>query len=98
MREDYPPKVIISLKDTTLDYSSDVELPSEMPIKDLSTGLIRLLRTYEPRKYAGCTSVDLWFGDEKLKDEQTLASIGAWDGSELTLRVTTGRTVFGKKK
>ena len=87
MKMGVPTKVLISIKDNSNNFSSDVELPSHMPVKELIHGLLRLLRTWEPKKYAGCDTADLWFGDVKLKGDQTLASAGVWDGNELTLRV-----------
>ncbi len=85
MTAEIPSSVLVTISDKSSNYKSDFELPSQMFVKDLATGILRMLRTFEPRKYAGRVSVDLWVGETKLKDEQTLASAGVWDGSEITL-------------
>ncbi len=85
MTAEIPTSVLVTITDRANNYSSDFELPSQMLIKDLAMGVIRLLREDEPRKYAGKSTVDLWVGDEKLRDNQTLASSGVWDGSEISL-------------
>ena len=85
MIAEIPSSVLVTITDIANNYKSDFELPSQMLIKDLTMGILRLLREFEPKKYAGRTSVDLWVGEKKLKDDQTLASAGVWDGSEITL-------------
>lgn len=85
MIAEIPNSVLVTITDKTNNYKSDFELPSQMLIKDLTMGILRLLRTFEPQKYAGKMSADLWVGDLKLKEDQTLASSGVWDASEITL-------------
>lgn len=81
-----PEKVIVALLDRENGFQSDAELPCHMLVSDLSVGLLRLLQAKEPGRYAGCTRIDLWIGDRKLSGNQTLASVGAWDGTLLVLR------------
>ena len=86
MTAEAPDKVIVSIADEENKFYADVELPTRMAIHNLSKGIVRLLREFEPLKYAGKTSANLWAGDTKLKEDQTLASAGVWDGSVVHLR------------
>ena len=81
-----PERVLVSLQDRESGFQSDAELPSHMPASKLSVGLLRLLQSHEPGRYSGCTKLDIWIGDRKLSNDQTLASVGAWDGTVLAIR------------
>lgn len=89
MTADIPQKVLVSVVDEKSHFFSDMELPTNMPISDLSRGILILLREYEPKKYFNCSFANLWVGDIKLKDTQTLASAGVWDGSTIRLKIST---------
>ena len=81
-----PEKVIVCLQDSVRNYRTDAELPSQMLIPDLRKGILALLKEYEPGKYAACTEISLSFNGSSLRDSQTLASQGIWDGSVLEIR------------
>lgn len=90
MKKEIPQTVIVALEDQENGFSCDAELPSDMPAGELRTGLLRLLRSCEPRYYAGCDYLALNFNGLTIEEGQTLASVGAWEGSHL--RILTAKT------
>lgn len=83
MREKHPEKVLLCLRDREHDYKTDVELGADMFVSELKTGLLRLLKRWESACYGSCTSLTLYYNGRQLKDNETPASLGIWDGSEL---------------
>lgn len=81
-----PKSVIISLRDPASGFASDAELPTGMPAGDLSRGLAALLRSLEPKYFAGTDKLSLSFNSITLSGHETLASVHAWDGSEILIR------------
>lgn len=85
MSLEIPSKVLVSMTDNKNRYATDIELPSQMRINELTKGILRLLKEFEPTIYSGYDSAELWVDNLKLRDDQTLASAGIWDGSEISL-------------
>lgn len=85
MKNQIPEKVIVCLTDEEKKFSCDAELPTSMRVKDLRLGLFRLLSECEPNYYARCKGLRLSLNGEPLPDNQTLASVGAWDGTRLSI-------------
>lgn len=86
MISEIPDRVIVAVVDSDNGYTSDMELPTEMPVDDLAKGILHLLREYEPRKYAGRYLPVLYAKGRELNSGETLASAGIWDGAEIVLR------------
>lgn len=86
MSRNHPDRLLLSLRDCDSDFVSDVEIPADMEISRLSTGLLRLLQQYEGSRYAYSTVLTLYHNERKLESGQTPASLGLWDGSELQFR------------
>ncbi len=90
MKNDIPEKVIVCLNDEVRGFARDAELPSRMPFEELRKGLLKLLRSKEPAYYAGCERLEISYEGVQVGDRQTLASIGAWEGSRLALYASQG--------
>lgn len=94
MKADIPESVIVKLIDSEMpDSSFDFELPTKMPAKDLAKGILRLLKVYgsaeewnNESRYANKVSLSLFYDEVKLQNSQTLASVGAWDGSTIRFK------------
>lgn len=82
-----PAKVLVELYAPTLDYRNDALLPSHMTVANLRIGLLRLLREKE-RRFFKATNIMIFHNGKQLKDNDTLASLGIWDGSILELEIT----------
>jgi hypothetical protein len=65
----------------------DMELPADIRIKELSPKLLMALKNLENRAFLGVEQIKIKFGAEwrYLKDRETLLSVGAWDGSIITV-------------
>ena len=85
MKAEIPETVLVCLIDERKNYKVDAELPSQMPGSELKTGLLRLLKKNEERLYLNSDSLIIRYNGSVLGDQETLASVGAWDGSELYL-------------
>lgn len=93
---DIPKRVIVRVKDCEFeDFCQDFELPTRMPIRDLSKGILKLLKVYGPNgewdkesRYAKKISLSLFYNEIKLQNDQTLASVGIWDGSVIGFRAS----------
>ena len=88
MSAEIPDSVIVAVavNDTASGKVYDFELPSRMTASDLTQGILRLLREFEPGQLDGRTIAELWAEGERIPENGTLASEGIWDGSEIILR------------
>ena len=64
----------------------DFELPVFVPARRLRAMLLETLRALAPERWLPVTELMLLDGDRPLGDEDTLASLGLWDGSILTVQ------------
>lgn len=83
-----PEKAIVTVQAPEWGYAADVELPVNMPLHQLRIGLLRLLREKAPRLFSRAAEICLLYNGKTLDDDrQTLASLGIWEGSILTLKL-----------
>lgn len=59
----------------------DMELPAFLPAAELCRKLAETLRAYRPELYGSVFQLTLRSGQRFLKENETLASLGIWDGS-----------------
>lgn len=83
-----PEKAIVTVQAPEWGFSADVELPVNMPLYQLRIGLLRLLREKTPRLFSRAAEIKLIYNGKMLDDDRkTLASLGIWEGSVLTLKL-----------
>ena len=80
-------KVIVTLKDESSGFTGDFELQTGIRIEEMSVSLNKALISSYPAQFAGSKGIDLIYQNEKISDDDTLASKGIWDGSVLELEV-----------
>lgn len=80
-----PDKVLVSVTDAESGISWDMELPTQMPAKELALGISRFLRENGKMPFRSSAGDRIWFHDRRLLDDDTLASLEIWDGSEITI-------------
>lgn len=79
-----PDNVLVTL--VLPDEQLDMELPTFLPAAELAAKLAETLRAYRPERYAAVFQLHLSGGGQSLKDKETLASRGIWDGAILRCR------------
>ena len=78
---------ILTVKIAGTKAQYDMELPADIPVKELSPKLLMGLKNLESRLFLGVEGIKIKFDAENyyLKDKDTLASAGVWDGSVITV-------------
>jgi uncharacterized ubiquitin-like protein YukD len=79
--------VIVTVKIAGAGQQHDMELPADIPIKELAPKLLMALKNIEGRLFMGVERIKIRFDAENryLLDIETLASVGVWDGSIITV-------------
>lgn len=80
-------KSIVTLKDNASGFCGDFELQTNTRIEELKGALNQALISSYPAQFAGSRGIDLIYQNAKLSDDETLASMGIWDGSVLEIEV-----------
>ena len=81
-----PEKVLVSVRDASSGREYDMELPSQMTIKMLAQGISRFFQISGLLRGSREIQHEIWYNDRKLRDNETLSSVGIWDGSTITIR------------
>lgn len=72
---------IVTIMSEEKDFYMDMELPINLPIKELSINLLENLKIISPDKFADMDYISLLCDGVKLLDDMTFESEGIWDGS-----------------
>lgn len=81
-----PEKVLLCVQEARSGRQFDMELPSQMPVKLLAPGIARVLGASGLAAFSDESAIEIWYLDRRLKADETLSSVGIWDGSEITIR------------
>lgn len=84
MKQDYPENVIVTIRTKKPKREMDVRLPSDGMFQNWIQELISILNKYYEAQLDPCR-VSVFYNGRKLQPTDTLASLGAWDGSILQL-------------
>ncbi len=66
-------------------FSVDMELPSQLPIAELSRRVLEILRSLYEGEFSGWKSCSFEFNNKILNNDDTLLKVGAFDGSKIFL-------------
>ena len=79
--------VMVTVKIAGVGQWHDMELPADIPVKELAPKLLMALKNIESRLFMGIERVKIKFDAENryLADLETLVSAGVWDGSIITV-------------
>lgn len=80
-----PESFIVTLRTPTGGFEGDYELPANLPAERLIQLLLESLAQQEPRRFGSWQGLGLAWNGQKLRDGDTLADWGIWDGSILTI-------------
>ena len=84
MQQNYPENIIVTVRLKLLNLEADVRLPSDSPFETWQPELIGVLNQYRGT-YLNPVAVSVCYNGRELRAEDTLASLGIWDGSILCL-------------
>ena len=84
MQQNYPENVIVTVRMKSLDLEADVRLPADSVFENWLPELTWVLNQYRGTYLAPRTLVVSYNGRE-LETNDSLASLGIWDGSVLML-------------
>ena len=79
-------RVIVTVREPIRQTELDLEMPAFVPICRLRGELLEALHTLRPQQWLSVSAIELLDGERVLADGETLASLGLWDGSILTVR------------
>ncbi len=64
-------------------FNVDMELPSQLPVKDLSRRVLEILKSLYEGEFSNWNSCGFEFNNKILSDDDTLLKVGAFDGSKI---------------
>jgi len=77
---------IVTIRIERLDWQVDLELPANLPLKELSGKILETLKLYREDLFEEVSALRLFYMDRELDREGSLAAYGIWDGSILEVR------------
>lgn len=73
--------VLVTLVIKSVGVETDISCPANKPVKLLREEILNVLREQYLSKMSSVHSISLEFNGRELSGDQTLTSVGAWDGS-----------------
>lgn len=78
-------EVIVTLRFPWIEQDIDMELPCFMEMRELTEKLLETLRLMMPETFVKVKSISLKGREGILQEKETLAGMGLWDGSVITV-------------
>ena len=78
--------VIITVNAENQKFTADMELPAQLPVKDLAPKLLETLKEIDPNKFRGLEKLSLIYDGVILSESATLESEAVWAGKTLIVR------------
>ena len=66
------------------NFEVDLEIPSQLPFAEMKGKLLEILKILD-RRFRGWHGCALQFGSHVLAESETMADVGAFDGSRLVV-------------
>lgn len=80
-----PDAFIVTITDTAGHFEIDIEIPARLPVHAFKAKLLEILVTADMHLFGGWQAYDLRFDGRMLGENDTLARVGAFDGSRLAV-------------
>ena len=78
--------VIVTVNTENQDFSIDMELPAQLPVKELAPKLLETLKEIKPSKFRVLDKLTLIFNGAIIPESATLESESIWEGKILVVR------------
>jgi hypothetical protein len=79
-----PEYFIVTVTDANGRFETDLEIPSRLPFSAFKDKLLEILKMMGGRAFQGWSDYRLCFRNSALRNGDTLADIGVFDGSLLS--------------
>jgi hypothetical protein len=76
---------IVTVTDETGAFETDLEIPSRIPLGKLKDKLMPILKMLDGNPFQGWSGCMVIFEGRPLRDNETLAQAGAFEGSRLVV-------------
>ena len=83
---DAPDMFIATITNDERSFEEDMELPSGMPVSELSRQILMILKEIHEDMFSNWKTCRLEGGGHMLKDDDTLLKAGVFDGSMIVVR------------
>jgi hypothetical protein len=80
-----PDTSIVTIANVSGSFEVDLEIPVNLPFADFKEQLLGILKILDAHGYQGEEDCCLLFKNNLLAEKETLASVGAFDGSRLVV-------------
>jgi hypothetical protein len=78
-----PDKFIVTV--VAEDFEADLEIPSQVAFEKIKDKLLKILKMLDGKKFQDWQTCSLCYRGRILADNETLAGVGAFDGTCLTV-------------
>ena len=80
-----PEAFIVTVADSAGRFEADLEIPATLTFSSFKAKLLEILKMMDGRVFGGLRDYNLLFNNHALSANDSLASIGAFDGSRLVV-------------
>jgi uncharacterized ubiquitin-like protein YukD len=80
-----PDAFIVTVNDASGRFETDLEIPSRLPFSAFKAKLLEILKIMDNRIFYNWNDYRLSYKSRAIGGSDTLASLGAFDGSRLTV-------------
>lgn len=80
-------KIIVTVTNQKQQFFIDIEVPTNRPIQILKEDIKEALQGYDPDRFGNASYVELYCNrlSRHLLPDDTMESVGAWNGDYITL-------------
>ena len=78
-----PETFIVTVLDPSGRFETDLEIPSRLPFIVFKAKLLEILKTMDSNAFGSWSDYFVRFNNYAFRDSDTLANVGAFDGSRL---------------
>ncbi|MCL2461981.1 MAG: EsaB/YukD family protein [Defluviitaleaceae bacterium] len=80
-----PEYFIVTITNVGARFETDLEIPSRLPLRAFKGKLLEILKIMDGQTFGGWDDYRISFNNRVLYGSDTLASLGAFDGSRLAV-------------
>lgn len=78
--------IIVTVEIPGTSITRDIELPCQIPVDELERLLLDGLKTEFSEFFSTVRAIQIWSGSKRINPSHSLAEMGIWDGSILTIK------------
>lgn len=78
-----PEAFIVTIVEPVSRFEIDLEIPAQLPFSAFRAKLLEILKSLDPQRFSNWRTYRMLFERRVLSEADTLAKVGAFDGSRL---------------